>query len=458
MGREMTIGALKAPPHSLTMEQAILSGLMADSDYFDVIAEKIGESDFYSPRHAMIFRAIHDLVATSQPCDAILVAKWLEDMGLLEKAGGEAYLAQMLRDSPATTANIEAYAEQVREYSVFRQLIAVCNGIAERAMGPRRDSAEKILDEAETKIFSIKERHGDHVATGPKSLKDVLLGSVEAINVRESGSGGSFPTGYAELDALIIGLHPKDLVVIAGVPGSGKTTLAVNILENMQRAKALPGPAVVFSMEMGDTELGERMISSGGMVNGMNLRTARLDASDWNSISNAVIGMKDWQVYIDETPGLSPNELRARARRIAKRHGGKMGIVLVDYLQLMKVPGFDKDRVGEIGNCSRALKALAKELHCPVVALSQLSRVVSSRPDKRPVMSDLKGSGDIEQDADVVLFVYRDEIYHPNTEAKGMAEIIVGKQRKGPLGKVLLGFDGAYSKFKNLAKWSAGQD
>ncbi|MDO8330340.1 MAG: replicative DNA helicase [Fluviicoccus sp.] len=446
------VTSLKVPPHSLTLEQAILSGLMADPGAWDNVTEIVSEKDFYSPRHTMIFRAIATLINSDQPCDAILVAKWLEDMHLLDKAGGESYLGQILKDSPATTANIEAYAERVREFSVLRQLISASGDIANIAYQPKGQSATSILDQAETKIFAIAEQQKSRDSkNGPQLIKPLLAKTLEKIDelYHSTEPITGLTTGFSDLDNRTFGMQRSDLIIVAARPSMGKTTFAMNLVESVIFNSDLP--AVVFSMEMPAEQLLLRMLSSIGGVDQSRVRSGKLEEDDWPRLASAVTQLSDKKLYIDDSAALPPNEVRARARRIARDHDGKMGLVMVDYLQLMRVPGMENNRVNEVGEISRSMKALAKELKCPVVALSQLSRNLEQRPNKRPVMSDLRESGAIEQDADLIMFIYRDEVYNTDSKDKGTAEIIIAKQRNGPIGTARLAFVGHLSRFKDLA-------
>ena len=446
------VTSLKVPPHSLTLEQAVLSGLMADPAAFDNVTELLGEKDFYSPRHAMIFRGIAALITTDQPCDAILVSKWLDDMNLLEKSGGEAYLGQILKDSPATSANIVAYAERIREFSVLRQLIGASNDIANLAYQPRGAPATNILDQAESKIFAIAEQQKSRDAkSGPQQIKPLLAKTLERIDelYHSTDPITGLSTGFTDLDNRTFGMQKGDMVIVAARPSMGKTTFAMNLVESCIFNSDLP--AVVFSMEMPAEQLLLRMLSSIGGVDQGRVRSGKLEEDDWPRLASAVTQLSEKKLYIDDSAALPPNELRARARRIAREHDGKMGLIMVDYIQLMRVPGQEGNRVNEVGEISRSLKALAKELKCPVVALSQLSRNVEQRPNKRPVMSDLRESGAIEQDADIIMFIYRDEVYNPDSKDKGTAEIIIAKQRNGPIGTARLAFVGHLTRFKDLA-------
>ncbi len=447
------VTSLRVPPHSLTLEQAVLAGLMMEPEVWDNLESVVGEQDFYSPRHRMIFGAIAHLIRLEQPCDALLVAKHLEDTGKLEKAGGEAYLEQILRDSPATTANILIYAERIREFSVLRQLITSTNEIANLAYQPKGESALTILDQAETKIFAIAEQQKNRsTKNGPQLIKPLLAQTIQKIDelYHSTEPLTGLSTGFTDLDKRTSGLQGGSLVIVAARPSMGKTTFAMNLVESIIFNTDLP--ALVFSMEMPSEQLLLRMLSSIGGVDQGRVRSGKLEDEDWPRITSAMTQLSEKLLYIDDSAALPPSELRARARRVAREHGGKMGLIMVDYLQLMRVPGFDAgNRVNEVGEISRSLKALSKELDCPVVALSQLSRNVEQRPNKRPVMSDLRESGAIEQDADLIMFIYRDEVYNPESKDKGTAEIIIAKQRNGPIGTSRLAFLGHLTKFGDLA-------
>ncbi|PTQ89169.1 replicative DNA helicase [Agitococcus lubricus] len=446
------VTSLKVPPHSLTLEQAILAGLMSEPDAWDSLADIISEDDFYSPRHRMIFNAIAGLLKAEQPCDALLVAKYMEDIGTLQKAGGEAYLGQILRDSPATTANIIIYAERVREFSVLRQLISITGEIANTAYHPKGETALTILDQAETKIFAIAEQQKNRsVKSGPQIIKPLLAQTIQKIDelYHSSEPLTGLSTGFTDLDKRTSGMQGGSLVIVAARPSMGKTTFAMNLVESIIFNTDLP--ALVFSMEMPSEQLILRMLSSIGGVDQGRVRSGKLEDEDWPRLTSAITQLNEKLLYIDDSAALPPSEVRARARRVAREHDGKMGLIMVDYLQLMRVPGFDNNRVNEVAEISRSLKALAKELNCPVVALSQLSRNVEQRPNKRPVMSDLRESGAIEQDADLIMFIYRDEVYNPESKDKGTAEIIIAKQRNGPIGTSRLAFLGHLTRFKDLA-------
>lgn len=444
----MSADPLKRPPHALEAEQAILGGVMLDNQAWDKISTRLCESDFFRAEHRVLFRGILELAKKSQPFDVITVLDMLKSLELLEDAGGEVYLFELASNTPSV-ANISAYADIVREKSVQRQLIQVASDIADAAYNPQGREVSELLDFSETKVFAIAEQTaGDG---GPEGIKTILVKAVEKIDAlyHSGDSITGLATGLSDFDEMTSGLQPSDLVIVAGRPSMGKTTLVMNMAEHA----AIKGdkPVLVFSMEMPSDSLAMRMMSSLGRIDQHRIRTGKLDEDDWPRVTSAVHMLSEAPLYIDDTPALSPSEMRARARRLMKEKG-QLGLIVVDYLQLMKVPGFKADsRTAEISEISRSLKSLAKELEVPVVALSQLNRSLEQRHDKRPVMSDLRESGAIEQDADLIVFIYRDEVYNEDSPDKGTAEIIVAKQRNGPIGKVRVAFLGKYTRFEDLA-------
>jgi replicative DNA helicase len=604
-GINRSLGAsdgLRLPPHSIEAEQSVLGGLMLDSAAWDQIADRVIAEDFYRNDHRLIFEAVAGLIERSQPCDAVTLSGHLESQGLLDQVGGLAYLGSLARDTP-TTANIRAYADIVRERSVLRQLISAGNLIVGSALEPEGREAREIVDEAERSVFEIAER-GSRGKVGFRSVKSILPEVVNRIDelYHSDGKMTGVSTGFKKLDEMTSGLQPGDLIIVAGRPSMGKTTLAVNIAENA--ALGSNKSAAIFSMEMSAESLTLRMISSLGRINQSNLRSGRLDEQDWPRIDSAMTQLGNAKIFVDETPALTPTEIRARARRLKRERG--LDLIVVDYLQLMQVAGTKENRATEISEISRSLKALAKELKVPVIALSQLNRGVEQRVEKKPVMSDLRecvtgdttvwladnrrvpirelvgqtpevwamnadqeivkarsdlvwskgvraifrvtlasgksiratashrlfteegwktvnelicgrhtiavaspghaslkieasgsnalqpvwdsgfaweavaavesageeevfditvpgpaswladgivshNSGAIEQDADVILLIYREEVYDPNTTRKGIADIIIAKQRNGPTGDVQLTFLGQYTKFENYA-------
>lgn len=440
--------ALKTPPHSIEAEQSVLGGLLLDNQAWDKVSGKLCTEDFYRHQHKMLFEALSDLSKRDQPFDVITVAESLKSLGELDNVGGESYLFELSNNIPSV-ANIGAYVEIVREKSVHRQLISVSNEIAETAYDPDGRKVSELLDIAETKVFAIAEQTGTE--GGPEIIKNVLGKAIEKIDelYHSDGDITGISTGFKDFDQMTSGLNPSDLVIVAGRPSMGKTTFAVNMAENAALQSGMP--VLIFSMEMPDDSLAMRMISSLGRINQGRVRSGQLKDEDWPRVTSAVNMLSEVKLFIDDTAGLSPAEMRARARRVAKEHG-QLGMIVIDYLQLMQVPGFKvENRTAEISEISRSLKALAKELNVPVVALSQLNRSLEQRADKRPVMSDLRESGAIEQDADLIVFIYRDEVYNEETPDKGVAEIIIAKQRNGPIGKVRLAFLGQFTRFEDLA-------
>ena len=436
---------LKIPPNSLEAEQSILGGLMLDNTAWDKIADIIVKSDFYRKDHRIIFDGISNLIEASEACDVVTLSEYLENKGELETAGGLEYIASLANETPGA-ANAISYAKILRERSVLRSLISAGNQISGNAYLNDGREASELVDEAERLVFDIAEK-GARGRAGFEHLKDVLpdtIDRIELLSKSESDITG-VATGYKEFDKLTAGLQSGDLAIIAGRPSMGKTTLAVNIAENA--AIGAKVPTAIFSMEMPKEQLAFRMISSLGRVDQSHLRTGKFPDEDWSRINTAVQLMSDAPIYIDDTPALSPTEIRARARRLKRESG--LGLIVLDYIQLMQVHGTTENRATEISEISRSLKALAKELSVPIIALSQLNRSVESRTDKKPIMSDLRESGAIEQDADLILFIYRDEVYNQDTPRKGVADISIAKQRNGPIGDFPLTFVGRYTKFEN---------
>ena len=438
--------ALKVPPHSIEAEQSVLGGLLIDHEAWDRIADLLIEQDFYRRDHRMVFAAIRTLADQGRPIDTVTTADWLESQGVLEEAGGLAYLGELARDTPSS-ANIQAYAEIMRERSVLRGLSRVGTDIAESALQSEGRSALELLDVAERKVFELAERgtRGQRLFVPIRQVLVDVMGRIDTLFHRDDPITG-VATGFDDLDAMTAGLQPSDLIIVAGRPSMGKTSLAGNLVEQAAIKQKLP--VAVFSMEMPAEQLTMRMLSSLGRINQQRVRTGRLQDADWPRLTSASTMLNDTQIFIDDTPSLSPTELRARCRRLKREND--LGLVMVDYLQLMQVQGSNENRATEISEISRALKSLARELDVPVVVVSQLNRSLESRNDKRPVMSDLRESGAIEQDADLILFIYRDEVYNEDTEDKGKAEIIIGKQRNGPIGKVFLTFLDQYTRFENF--------
>jgi len=442
--------ALKVPPHSIEAEQSVLGGLLLDNGAIDRIADVISDSDFYNDAHRLIFQHINALGSHGKPADAITLSESLSSINKLDYVGGLPYIAALSQNTPSAV-NIRTYAQIVRERAILRKLAAVGTDIADMAFSPMGRSAAQLLDEAEAKVFDIAEQ-GSRGQTGFQEIRPLLTKVVERIEELYNRDNASdvtgIATGYNDLDTKTSGLQPGDLIIVAGRPSMGKTSLALNMGENV--ALALGLPVAVFSMEMGATQLVMRMIGSVGKLDQHKIRTGRLHNDDWERLSSALGRLNDAPIHIDETPALNALELRARARRLHRQTGG-LGLIVVDYLQLMQAVTQGENRATEISEVSRSLKALAKELAVPVVALSQLNRGLEQRPNKRPIMSDLRESGAIEQDADLILFIYRDEVYNPESSDKGTAEIIIAKQRNGPIGMVRLTFLGEYTRFENHA-------
>ena len=437
---------LKVPPHSIEAEQSVLGGLMLNNDAWFELVEIVGANDFYRTQHQLIFEAMMQLANEDQPLDAVTVSEQLRSKGLLEKAGDVIYLAELAEATPGAS-NVLAYAKIVKERSVMRRLVGAANKIADAVFTPEGRASDELLELAERSVFEIAEQHGRD--GGPEKVAPLLARAVERVEFLYNAKGAitGVATGFTDLDSRTAGLQQSDLVIVAARPSMGKTAFSVNIVEHA----VMTGLSVlVFSMEMPSEQIVMRMLSSLGRIDQTRLRTGELQDEDWSRFTGAVSQLRDKRLYVDDTPALTPTEVRSRARRVAREAGG-LDLIVVDYLQLMRTADKSESRTGEISEISRSLKALAKEMRCPVVALSQLNRALESRPDRRPVMSDLRESGAIEQDADVILFIYRDEVYNEDTEDKGIAEIIIGKQRNGPIGKIRLSFTGNLTKFDNLA-------
>ena len=456
-----TLGLLKLPPHSVEAEQSVLGGLLLENEALDKVADILSPADFYRHDHRLIFAHIGKLIEHNRPADIVTVAESLESTAELSGVGGIAYLGALAQNTP-TAANIRRYAEIVRERAVMRKLVEVGSGIAESAYSPQGRDAQQLLDEAEARIFQIAES-GKRSSEGFVDIKILLpqvADRIDQLFQRDNPSDVTgTPTGFSDLDSMTSGFQGGDLIIVAGRPSMGKTAFSLNIAESV--ALGLGGlasglPVAVFSMEMAATQLAMRMIGSVGRLDQHRMRTGRLEDEDWVRLTTALGKLNDAPIFIDEGAALSSFDVRARARRL-HRQCGKLGLIVVDYLQLMSAPAGrqGENRATEISEISRSLKALAKELDVPVVALSQLNRSVEQRPDKRPVMSDLRESGAIEQDADLILFIYRDEVYNADSPDKGTAEIIIAKQRNGPIGRVRLTFIGENTRFENFASTGA---
>ncbi|WP_353681793.1 replicative DNA helicase [Haliea sp.] len=442
------VARIKMQPHSIEAEQSVLGGLLLSADGWDAVAETVTADDFYRPDHRLIFRQIARLAEATQPIDVITVADRLTANGELDAAGGLSYLAELASNTPSAS-NIRAYAEVVNERASLRKLIEAAQTIAESGFSPEGRSSNELIDEAERLIMQISEQGPK--AGGPRDVNPLLQSALARIEelFHSGGDITGLDTGFIELNRKTSGLQPSDLVIVAGRPSMGKTSFAMNLVENAVLSQAKP--VLVFSMEMPAEQLIIRMLSSIGRIDQTRIRTGKLEQEDWPKLSGAVSKLKDLPLFIDDTPALTPTELRSRARRIAREHG-QIGMIMVDYIQLMQVAGSSEGRTAEISEISRSLKAIAKEFACPMVALSQLNRSLEQRPNKRPVNSDLRESGAIEQDADVIMFIYRDEVYNEDSPDKGTAEIILGKQRNGPIGTCRLAFIGQFTRFENLAR------
>src|SRR6056300_1466985 len=449
---EDQISALKVPPHSIEAEQSILGGLLIDNKAIDRIAGQVSASDFYRNDHQIIFSHISKLIDHNQPADIVTVAESLEQNSELTKVGGVAYLGLIAENTP-TASNISGYAKIVRERSIMRNLVEVGSDIVESAFSPQGKDAQQLLDESESKIFQIADA-GTSEKLGFIDIKELLPKAAQRIDdlyqLDDPNGVTGVPSGYSDLDQKTAGLQPGDLIIIAGRPSMGKTSLALNIAEHVGMEAGLP--VAIFSMEMGAAQLTMRLLGSVGKLDQHKMRIGQLEDEDWPKLTNALGVLNEAPIFIDEGSALNSYEVRARARRL-HRQQGKLGLIVIDYIQLMSSANDQsgENRATEVSEISRSLKALAKELNVPVVALSQLNRSVESRPDKRPMMSDLRESGAIEQDADVIMFIYRDEVYNPETAEKGVAEILLSKQRNGPTGVAKLTFLGQYTRFENYA-------
>ena len=442
--------SLKTPPQSIEAEQSVLGGLMLENQRWDDVAEIVSEQDFSSRPHRSIFSAMRSLVANQFPIDLITLAEHIENEGegKLDSLGGFAYLAELSKNTPSA-ANIIAYAQIVRERAVIREMIKVANEITEAGYNPEGRTSDELLDLAESRIFQIAEQRGNK-SGGPENISSILdrtVTKIEALFQRPHDGVTGVDTGYVDVNKNTAGLQPSDLIIIAARPSMGKTTFAMNICENVSLTN--DKPVMIFSLEMPTEQLMMRSLASLSRVNQTSIRTGQLDDEDWARLSGTMgLLLEKKNIYIDDSSGLTPMDVRSRARRLSREHGG-LSLIMIDYLQLMRVPSLSDNRTLEIAEISRSLKALAKELNVPVIALSQLNRSLEQRADKRPVNSDLRESGSIEQDADLIMFIYRDEVYHENSDMKGIAEIIIGKQRNGPIGTVRLTFNGQWSRFDN---------
>ncbi|MBE0365146.1 replicative DNA helicase [Pseudoalteromonas ulvae UL12] len=442
------VDTIKMAPHSIEAEQSVLGGLMLDNEAWDRVAERVVAQDFYTRTHRFIFEAMEKLAEQGQPIDLITISETLEKNNQLDSIGGFSYLGEIAKNTPSA-ANINAYAEIVRERAVVREMISVANEIAEAGFNPEGRASHELLDLAESKVFKIAEKRTKS-SEGPQNIHTILEKTIDKIEeLYQSPQDGitGVSSGYSDLDKMTAGMQPSDLIIVAARPSMGKTTFAMNLAEHA--AMTQDKPVVIFSLEMPSEQIMMRMLASLGRINQTKVRTGQLDDDDWARLSSTMgLLIEKGKMFVDDSSGLTPTELRSRARRIARDNGG-ISMIMVDYLQLMRVPSLSDNRTLEIAEISRSLKALAKELECPVIALSQLNRTLEQRADKRPINSDLRESGSIEQDADLIMFIYRDEVYNEDSMDKGVAEIIIGKQRNGPIGKIRLTFQGQFSRFDN---------
>ncbi|MDP5241357.1 replicative DNA helicase [Uliginosibacterium sp. 31-16] len=449
---DMQMAALKLPPHSVEAEQSLLGGVLLDNSAWDRIADLVSEVDFYRDEHRRIFHHIAKLIEQGKPADVVTVFESLDKSGDAQHVGGLAYIGEIANNTPSA-ANIRRYAEIVRERAILRKLVTVGDEIAAKALTPSGRDASLILDEAEANILNIRDEGSRH-NSGFVPIQPVLgqvVDRIQELYDRDNPAAVTgVPTGLADLDKITSGLQATDMIIVAGRPGMGKTSFALNIAESVALEAQLP--VAVFSMEMPATQLVMRFISSVGRLDQHRLRTGKLNDDEWQRLSYSLGRLHEAPIFIDETPGLNPIDLRARARRLHRQCGGKLGLIVIDYLQLMTSHKETDNRAAELSEISRSVKSLAKELHVPIMALSQLNRSLEQRTDKRPMASDLRESGALEQDADIIMFVYRDEIYHPDTEDKGKAELIIAKHRNGPTGMVPLTFIGEYTRFENYAQ------
>ncbi|ALK88736.1 replicative DNA helicase [Limnohabitans sp. 63ED37-2] len=444
------VANLRVPPHSIEAESSVLGGLLLDNGAWDRVGDLLVDNDFYRHEHKLIYAAIGALINASKPADVITVNEQLQNQGKADEMGGLGYLNSLAQYVPSAS-NIRRYAEIVRERSILRKLVSASDEIATNAFNPQGKAIDRILDEAEQKIFNIGEE-GSRMKQGFQSMDTLVVELLDRVQEMADNPNDitGVPTGFYDLDRMTSGLQPGDMVVLAARPSMGKTAFAINIAEHVALNEGLP--VAVFSMEMGASQLAVRVVGSIGRIDQGHLRTGKLSDDEWPRLTEAIEKLRTVSLHIDETPGLTPSELRANARRLA-RQCGKLGLIVVDYLQLMSGSGGSggDNRATELGEISRGLKMLAKELQCPVIALSQLNRSVEQRTDKRPMMSDLRESGAIEQDADIIMFIYRDDYYNKDSKDPGVAEIIIGKQRNGPTGTVRLTFLKNLTRFESLA-------
>lgn len=457
-GTDRQIAQLRVPPHSIEAESSVLGGLLLDNGAWDRVGDLLGDGDFYRYEHRLIYAAMATLINASRPADVITVFEHLQSLGKAEETGGLAYLNALAQYVPSA-GNIRRYAEIVRERAILRKLVAASDEIATNAFNPQGRPVAQILDESEQKIFNIGEE-GSRMKRGFQAMDTLVVDLLDRVQEMADNPNDitGVPTGFYDLDRMTSGLQPGDMIVLAARPSMGKTAFAINIAEHVALNEQLP--VAVFSMEMGASQLAVRIVGSIGRIDQGHLRTGKLTDEEWPRLTEAIEKLRNISLHIDETAGLTASELRANARRLARQCGGKLGLIVVDYLQLMSgSSGNDENRATELGEISRGMKMLAKELGCPLIALSQLNRSVETRPDKRPMMSDLRESGAIEQDADIIMFIYRDDYYNKDTSKEpGVAEIIIAKQRNGPTGTVKLAFLKNLTRFESLAASYGGGD
>ena len=445
----------RVPPHSIEAEQSVLGALMLDERAWESVSETIQDNDFYRHEHRLIFRSIAHLTASEQPIDVVTVAEELEERGQLDKIGGASYLSRLVDMTPSID-NCEAYAQIVNERAQQRRLIEAANDIIDKAYEPAGDDSLTLVSDAEKAIAQIAE--GSRKDGGPQLVAPILKQTLEQLDQMFNQPDGltGITSGFTEIDSRTSGFQKADLVIVAARPSMGKTTYAMNLVENA--LLATKRPVLVFSLEMPSESIVMRMLSSIGRIDQTRIRSGKLIDEDWPKLSAAVNLLKDLPLYIDDTAAITPQEMRARARKVYRENNNDLALIMVDYLQLMRVSGPSEGRTQEISEISRTLKVIAKEFNCPMIALSQLNRSLEQRPNKRPVSSDLRESGAIEQDADIIQFIYRDEVYNEDTPDKGVAEIITGKHRNGPIGTDRLAFIGKYTRFENLARGYDGDD
>ncbi len=449
INHDQHVEEIKAAPHAIHAEQALLGAIILVNATWDHVADKISPHDFYRKEHQLLYQTIQELSEKDIPFDVVTMGDELDRLKRLEDTGGRAYIISLGRDTPSAS-NVLAYANIVREYSIRRQLIKIGTQIAASGFDPEERSSSELLDLAENSIVEIAEQDAKQ-KTGFESVQELSIKALDKIEklFENEGSTTGVSSGFADFDEMTSGLQKSDLIIVAGRPSMGKTTFAMNIAESV--AIENDKPVAVFSMEMPGDSLVMRMISSLGSIDQHRIRTGKLDPDEWTRVASSIAIINNSRLFIDDTAALTPTDLRARAKRLKREHNG-LSLIVIDYLQLMQVHGSSENRTNEISTISRSLKALAKELEVPVIALSQLNRSLEQRNNKRPIMSDLRESGAIEQDADLIVFIYRDEVYDENSEHKGTAEIIIGKHRNGPIGTTRLTFTGKYTRFNDFAE------